>query len=64
MQAVLAILMLRGAQTVGEIRARCERMHAFGSPADVEEILERSATRAWRFSCPRPPAPRKPATPT
>ena len=41
MQAVLAILMLRGAQTVGEIRARCERMHAFGSPAEVEEILEK-----------------------
>ncbi len=41
MQAVLAILMLRGAQTVGEIRARCERMHAFGSPAEVEEVLEK-----------------------
>ena len=41
MQAVLAILMLRGPQTLGEIRARCERMHAFGSPAEVEEILEK-----------------------
>lgn len=41
MQAVLAILMLRGAQTVGEIRARCERMHAFASPAEVEDVLER-----------------------
>ena len=41
MQAVLAILMLRGAQTVGEIRARCERLHAFATPAEVEEVLER-----------------------
>ena len=41
MQAVLTILMLRGPQTVGEIRARCERMHSFGSPADVEAVLER-----------------------
>ena len=33
--ALLAILMLRGAQTVGEIRARCERLHTFGSPTEV-----------------------------
>jgi uncharacterized protein YceH (UPF0502 family) len=39
MQAILAGLMLRGAQTVGELRARCERMHAFASAAEVEEIL-------------------------
>ncbi|MDD3352174.1 YceH family protein [Zoogloea sp.] len=41
MQAVLAILMLRGPQTIGEIRARCERMHAFATPTEVEEVLER-----------------------
>jgi uncharacterized protein YceH (UPF0502 family) len=41
MQAVLAILMLRGPQTVSEIRSRCERMHSFGGNQDVEEILEK-----------------------
>ncbi|HMB15790.1 MAG TPA: DUF480 domain-containing protein, partial [Pelovirga sp.] len=37
--AVLAILLLRGAQTVGEIRTRCERMHAFAGLAEVEAVL-------------------------
>ncbi len=39
-QAVLAILLLRGAQTAGEIRQRCERLHTFGDVAEVETILE------------------------
>ena len=41
MQAVLALLMLRGPQTPAEIRARCDRLHAFTSTAEVEEILEK-----------------------
>ena len=55
MQAVLAILMLRGAQTVGEIRARCERMHAFASPAEVEEILERLDDKQLAMQLPKAP---------
>lgn len=39
-QAVLATLMLRGAQTVGEIRQRCERMHRFDDIAAVDKVLE------------------------
>src|SRR5918999_554025 len=38
--ALLGVLMLRGAQTVGELRARSERLHRFGSRADVEQTLE------------------------
>lgn len=37
--AVLAMLLLRGPQTLGEIRTRCERMHAFSDLAEVEEVL-------------------------
>ncbi|GLT22063.1 UPF0502 protein [Zoogloea oryzae] len=55
MQAVLAILMLRGPQTVGEIRARCERMHAFGSPADVEDVLERLDDKQLAMQLPKAP---------
>lgn len=55
MQAVLAILMLRGPQTVGEIRARCERMHAFASPAEVEEILERLDDKQLAMQLPKAP---------
>jgi uncharacterized protein len=37
--AILCELMLRGAQTPGELRARAERMHAFASLEAVEETL-------------------------
>lgn len=38
--AVLTILMLRGVQTAGEIRARSGRLHEFVSVADVEQALQ------------------------
>ena len=38
-RAVMAVLLLRGAQTAGEIRARTERMHPFASTSEVEEVL-------------------------
>jgi len=41
--AALGVLMLRGPQTVGEIRARSGRMYAFESLAAVEETLEKLA---------------------
>jgi uncharacterized protein len=37
--ALLALLMLRGPQTPGELRARAERLHAFGGPDEVHETL-------------------------
>lgn len=37
--AVLSELLLRGAQTPGEIRSRAERMHPFSSLTEVEVIL-------------------------
>jgi len=42
--AVLAILLLRGPQTIGEIRTRCERMVAFADLADVEAVLDTLCT--------------------
>ncbi|MDY7575376.1 YceH family protein [Actimicrobium sp. CCI2.3] len=38
--AVLTVLMLRGSQTAGEIRARCERLHAFETIEQVEACLQ------------------------
>ncbi|MHA3773709.1 YceH family protein [Verrucomicrobiota bacterium sgz303538] len=37
--ALLCVLMLRGPQTPGELRARTERMHPFGSLEEVEACL-------------------------
>jgi uncharacterized protein len=39
--ALLCELMLRGPQTLGELRTRGERMHPFGDLAEVESVLER-----------------------
>lgn len=37
--AVLAELLLRGPQTLGELRTRCDRMSPFADTAAVEEVL-------------------------
>ncbi|HEV2891419.1 MAG TPA: DUF480 domain-containing protein [Frankiaceae bacterium] len=43
--ALLAVLLLRGPQTSGELRARAERMHAFATTEDVERVLDGLADR-------------------
>jgi uncharacterized protein YceH (UPF0502 family) len=43
--SVLAVLMLRGAQTPGELRARTERLHRFEGQHDLAETIERLAER-------------------
>ena len=43
--AVLAVLMLRGPQTPGELRLRSERLHDFGSVDELEALLEVLAGR-------------------
>lgn len=44
-QAVLCELLVRGPQTVGELRTRGERMHPFGDLAAVEEVLQELMVR-------------------
>ena len=43
--SLLAVLMLRGPQTLGELKQRSERLHPFGSLAGVAETLETLAQR-------------------
>jgi uncharacterized protein YceH (UPF0502 family) len=43
--SVLGVLMLRGPQTVGELKQRTDRLHAFASLEAVEETLDRLAER-------------------
>ncbi len=43
--AVLCVLMLRGPQTVGELKIRTERQHSFRSTGDVEAVLAALAVR-------------------
>jgi hypothetical protein len=44
-QAIICVLMLRGAQTPGELKQRTERMHAFTDLSDVQETLGRLIER-------------------
>jgi uncharacterized protein len=44
-QAVMCVLMLRGAQTPGELKQRTERMHPFAELAAVHETLSRLIER-------------------
>jgi uncharacterized protein YceH (UPF0502 family) len=53
--SLLAVLMLRGAQTPGELKQRSERLHPFGGLADVEETLERLIEREQVARLPRRP---------
>lgn len=43
--AVIATLLLRGAQTPGELRTRTNRMHEFNDVSEVEEVLQQLTTR-------------------
>ena len=53
--AVLAVLLLRGGQTPGELKARTERMASFGSLAELERALQTLVDRGYARSVPRRP---------
>jgi uncharacterized protein YceH (UPF0502 family) len=44
-RALVCVLLLRGAQTLAELKTRTERMHPFDAPDDVEDALDRLAGR-------------------
>jgi uncharacterized protein YceH (UPF0502 family) len=45
--SVLAVLLLRGPQTPGELKGRTERMHRFASLEEVEEVLSELGNRGY-----------------
>jgi uncharacterized protein YceH (UPF0502 family) len=53
--SVLAVLMLRGAQTPGELKQRTERLHPFASLPEVEETLQELIDREHVVRLPRRP---------
>jgi uncharacterized protein YceH (UPF0502 family) len=44
-RALLCVLMLRGPQTLGELKQRSERLHGFADLASVQNALERLTAR-------------------
>jgi hypothetical protein len=57
--AVLCVLMLRGAQTVGELRNRAEPLHKIEGLSEVERILERFADLEIAVKLERSPGERE-----
>jgi len=60
--ALLAVLMLRGPQTAGELRINCERLHHFADISAVEAFLQELAGRpegAMVAELPRQPGARE-----
>jgi len=60
--AILAVLMLRGPQTAGELRLNCERLHPFADISSVEAFLHELAERpagALVVELPRQPGSRE-----
>ncbi len=53
--AVLAVLMLRGPQTLNELRTRTERLHRFESTVELEEALGSLIEREYLERRPRQP---------
>ncbi len=52
-EAVVAELMLRGPQSVGELLRRCVRMAHFENEGEVENLLRGMAERGWAKLLPR-----------
>ena len=50
--AILCELMLRGPQTLGELRTRAERMHPFGDLAEVESVLDHMPELVTKLAAP------------
>jgi uncharacterized protein len=48
--AILCELMVRGPQTLGELRTRAERMHHFDDVAEVESVLDRMPELVTKLS--------------
>jgi hypothetical protein len=53
--SLLAVLMLRGPQTPGELKQRSERLHPFGELGAVHESLDRLVERGYVARHPRRP---------
>jgi hypothetical protein len=56
-QALLAVLMLRGPQTAGELLQRCERLHRFADIDDLVHQLDRLAAKTPALVLRLPKAP-------
>lgn len=58
--AVLSVMLLRGPQTVNELRTRTERLASFSSADEVESVLESLRARAMVVQFERQPGMREP----
>lgn len=60
--ALIAVLMLRGAQTPGQLRQRCERLYPFAELQQVNDWLRQMQDRDEEPKCMVQPLPQGPGT--
>jgi uncharacterized protein len=58
--AIVAVLLLRGPQTVNELRTRSERQCSFDGPGDVQAVLDALAERGMVHLLDRQPGQKEP----
>jgi uncharacterized protein len=58
--ALLTVLMLRGPQTLSELRINSERIHKFADISAVEGFMQELAAKAFVVELPRAPGAREP----
>lgn len=58
--ALICLLLLRGPQTVGELRGRSERLYGFADLAEVDETLQNLAEMGLVEKLPRQPGRKEP----
>ncbi|MCH1926723.1 DUF480 domain-containing protein [Shewanella sp. C32] len=46
-RAIICVMLLRGPQTAGELRTRCQRLFEFGDLAQVEQTLSKMLDNGW-----------------
>lgn len=58
-RAIICVLLLRGAQTPGELRSRSARLASFADVTETEQVLQTMVARGWLAQLPKVPGKRE-----
>ncbi|WP_417763907.1 YceH family protein [Shewanella sp.] len=58
-RAIVCVMLLRGPQTAGELRTRCQRLFEFGDISQVEQTLSKMLDNGWLVQLAKEPGKRE-----
>ena len=58
-RAIVCVTLLRGAQTAGELRTRCQRLYEFADIKQVESTIQQMVDKGWLVQMAREPGKRE-----